>query len=101
MLPLQETAKFTRDQITYDGPLVSYLTYDGPNSALSEPATPAPLRPRHHPRAAAGPDAPSDRRPWRPLRPRHPSPSRRPRAQGGGPGGRRARLTYDGPRPPS
>jgi hypothetical protein len=33
-MSLQETAKFTRVQITYDGPLVSYLTYDGPNSAL-------------------------------------------------------------------
>jgi hypothetical protein len=32
--PLQESAKFTRAQITYDGPLVSYLTYDDPNSAL-------------------------------------------------------------------
>jgi hypothetical protein len=31
---LQETIKFTRAQITYDGPLVSYLTYDDPNSAL-------------------------------------------------------------------
>jgi hypothetical protein len=31
---LQETVKFTRAQITYDGQLVSYLTYDGPNSAL-------------------------------------------------------------------
>jgi hypothetical protein len=31
---LQETVKFTRAQITYDGSLISYLTYDGPNSPL-------------------------------------------------------------------
>jgi hypothetical protein len=29
---LQETVKFTRAKITYDGPLVSYITYDGPSS---------------------------------------------------------------------
>jgi hypothetical protein len=33
-LSLQETVKFMRAQITYDGPLVSYLTYDGPNSVI-------------------------------------------------------------------
>jgi hypothetical protein len=27
---LQETVKFTRAKITYDGALVSYITYDGP-----------------------------------------------------------------------
>jgi hypothetical protein len=31
---LQETIKFMRPQIAYDSPLVSYLTYDGLNSAL-------------------------------------------------------------------
>jgi hypothetical protein len=33
-LALQKTVKFMRAQIIYDGPLVSYLTYDGSNSAL-------------------------------------------------------------------
>jgi hypothetical protein len=28
---LQETVKFTRAKITYEGPVVSYITYDGPN----------------------------------------------------------------------
>jgi hypothetical protein len=31
-LALQETVKFMRAKITYDGPLVSYITYDGPSS---------------------------------------------------------------------
>jgi hypothetical protein len=27
---LQETVKFMRAKITYEGPVVSYITYDGP-----------------------------------------------------------------------
>jgi hypothetical protein len=34
LFSLQKTAKFMSVQITYNGPLVSYLTYDDLNSAL-------------------------------------------------------------------
>jgi hypothetical protein len=27
---LQETVKFTRAKITYEGPIINYITYDGP-----------------------------------------------------------------------